>query len=322
MEDQNGIVYCTGREASPGQYEATATYLACPEELATKWSIADGKTYRRVMYQGADDERSKLDGLPSRAAEILLSKAFNPQACLRIGATALRPNNPNFAKISYWQDVRDQRTEQFCKSLERACELLDPTLIEINSLSLYGGAAFGLLAAGGKPVEDIDLLSHGPNNNVLGQVRELMTPFTWSDINPFNNLTPRRQRFKAKRWSTSQIRMLGDDFLSIDFKQARDAGASSLWDELPDTVDGEPFVGKMQVVDDSETFCISPAFRCEDKKGDIRTVLCSGYAYIGTAVAGDIITVLGSRIKDTGCIVVTQAQQHDLLPDFSNVPVS
>jgi len=174
-----------------------------------------------------------------------------------------------------------------------------------------------------KVVDDVDFVFRLANRGELDNaITELQSGYTWDEIDPFARLPKERQILKAKRWSTSQVRLAVPYPFSIDFKVGRDANHVSLWESLPQGTDTDRFVDELRVVDDTEALCTSPALRCEDRKGDERIVLMDGYQYVGSAVRGDVIGVAGSIYRDTNVVRVTQADTDSIVPDFRNVPMA
>ncbi len=324
MQDEAGIVYCLGRAIDAETHEVTATYYRTDSDLATKQTLDGRARYSRFIYQGLPEERARLitverpdvvDRLDYLTAETGVGIYLKPKY-LDAGDSLHR-------EVSTWVESKNPKAYAFQNALQIACDALLKAEVTIDELSLYGAASFGLVGTTDKTVEDIDIVFSASRINELRElVSQLQTGFRWSDIDPFDRLAESRQKLKAKRWSTSQIRLLEPHPLTIDLKVGRQPGAASLWDLTPEVGDIQPYVGELRVVDDTETYCMSPAVQCEDKNGDEKILLLEGYQYIGTLLTGDVVEVNGDAYADSQIIKVSQARNHGIVPDFRNVPVT
>ena len=324
VQDELGIVYCLGRDTDQETSEAVATYYETSPELATKYGIDAGTHYRRFIYQGLPEERERLAQVERpEVVERLLTQTSLSGVGLTINSCAVTPSNSRYSEVATWLHSKHPRAALFRAALNIAGMVLDRAGIAIEDLSLYGGAAFGVVNNTTKNVDDVDFVFNMQQREELdGALTELKSEYTWNEIDPHGRLSPSRQLLKAKRWSTSQVRLAVPHPFSIDLKIRRDLGGASLWDYMPENVAMVRFSEKLKVVDDTEALCISPALRCEDKEGRERIVLLDGYQYIGCAVTGDEITVSGNRYIDSDVVWVTQVDGHGVVPDFRNVPIT
>jgi hypothetical protein len=321
-EDEAGIVYCLGRNIDQGVYEAVAVYERSTDGQGLKHALEGDAVYNRLMYHGFPEEDTKLEKMRPDIRASLVGNLSLRDRCMFVDPTGMTTADRDYRTLEAWLSSDDARINPFKKALETACTVMDRAGISLTNAELYGGAAFGLVSKPDKVVDDVDLILKVSSAELYAGSLELQEPISWNDIDPNSILSKRRQLLKAKRWSTSQIRIFNPDFLSIDLKAARDPSQDSLWDELPVDSSTSRFEGDLKVVDDTEAYCISPAVICEDNKGERRPVLFRGYPYIGCAVKGDMITVRGRAYADSGVVLVTQSADDILVPDFSKVPIS
>lgn len=318
-EDPSGVVYCLGKQSEDTVHEAVAVYQHVLDGSGAKQSLTTGKTYDRIMYHGFPEERSKLQTLRPEIRDSILGKLSLQDHCIYIDSSNVATNNSVYTSIEHWRSRSDVATAQFREALERTCLIACEVGIQLACAQLYGGASFGLVGSTHKLVDDVDLLLSISSHDLYASAQELQTTYTWADIDPNSVLSSRRMLLKAKRWSTSQIRVLSPTFLTVDLKSKRRQDVPSMWEDLPAEPVFSRYDAELKVLDDREAYCISPAIKCEDRKGVIHTVLFRGYPYIGCAVENDIIAVRGNIDFDTGTVLVTQAAADDLVPDFSNV---
>jgi hypothetical protein len=321
--DDLGIVYCTGRRIDEGVSETVATYYETSADLATKQLVDADVYYRRYIYQGLPEERERLAQVERpEVVDRLLSRTSLGGVGISIEDAVLVPSNPRYSDVAQWTRNAHPRTAQFRTALAIAGAALERAEVNIEDLSLYGGAAFGVVNKTEKAVDDVDFVfspqQRGALDNALGVLR---SEYTWSDIDPFNRLPKERQLLKAKRWSTSQVRLDAPYPFSIDFKVRRNKNDATLWDSLPESTDTVRYLDTLKIIDDTEALCTSPALRGEDNKGNERIVLFDGYQYIGCAIAGDEITVSGSVYRDSNVVRVSQSDSDGVAPDFRNVPI-
>jgi hypothetical protein len=321
-EDASGIVYCLGRNVGDNTYEAVGVYERALNGDGVKQSLESEASYNRLMYHGFPEEEGKLSKMRPEIRAALIGNTSLRDRCIFIDPSDMTTADKEYRSIDGWLARADRRTAPFRESLETACAVMEQAGISLVGAELYGGVAYGLVGERDKRVDDIDILLKVDSAELHAGAQELQTAYKWDDIDPQSILSKRRQLLKVKRWSTSQIRLFDPEFLSIDLKVSRDPDQPSLWDELPDRFDPKGFEGTLRVVDDSEAYCISPAVRCEDERGNERVVLFRGYPYIGCAIAGDTIKVRGNAIEDSSVVLVTQAAEDLLVPDFSKVPIS
>lgn len=320
-EDSVGIVYCLGRMSVFPLYEAVAVYEKVPEGTGTKQSLSDTSSYNRIMYHGFPEESKRLALLqPSTQSQLLGNLSLKDQ-CMYIDPRKMKTADQQYASIDTWMNSTDTRMDNYKKSLEIACHITEKAGLSLAGATLYGGAAYGLVGKVDKRVDDIDLLLNISSEALYEGAKSLQTGYDWAEIDPSSVLSARRRLLKAKRWSTSQIRLFTPDFLSIDLKIARPNTTESLWNALPESFESTPVEEEFKVVSDDETFCISPAIQCEDRHGNLRTILLRGYPYIGCAIKGDIINIKGRAVENTPIILVTQGATDRLIPDFNNVPI-
>lgn len=321
-EDSSGIVYCLGRQATNGHYEAVATYNRVPNESGTKHSLISGLSYNRLMYHGFAEEDKKLDALSPDAKAQIIGHIALGEHCLFIEPATMQQVPREYRLVSSWLNSDDPRTAPFRRALSNALDILERAGISVANVSLYGGAAFGLVSDTSKAVDDIDVLLNITSVELEEAVKPLQTCYSWDDINPGNILSRNRMMLKAKRWSTSQLRLGSTDPLTIDLKIGRNPSQSSLWNHLPEQYEADEFEGELLVIDDKEAYCTSPAILCEDVSGNERIVLFRGYPYIGCAVRGDKILVRGNEVKETSIVLVSQSERDLLVPDFRNALIS
>ena len=316
-EDEAGVVYCLGRNTDSYLHEAVAVYERADGGDGTKLSLDSRATYNRIMYHGFPEEQKKLDLLNPATRAALLGKMSLADSCLYVDPRNMSRPEIKYKSISHWLDRNDGDSEPFQRSLEIACNVLESAGVPLEKTELYGGASFGLVGALGKWVDDIDFLVEITSEQLLETVERFSKPYTWDEIDPTGILSDRRKVLKAKRWSTSQLRLHVPDFLSIDLKVKRAQNQKSLWDcQSTQLVQSGEL--KLKVLDDSEAFSISPALLCEDKSGQERVVLLRGYPYVGTAIKHDVITVKG-KMDDVGqLIVVSQSSEDILVPNLDN----
>lgn len=323
--DDLGIVYCLGRAVTSHEHDVVAAYYQTDLEHATKQTLGGDDYYRRFVYQGLPEERDRLKAIerPEVAARLAGLTPIIEQPGILLDPKCLKPSESHYRKVSSWLDAEQPRAQAFKSALQIACDQLLKAEVNIDDLSLYGAASFGLVGITDKTVEDIDIVFKASNITELRElVNRLRTSFKWSEIDPFGRLAESRQLLKAKRWSTSQIRLIEPYPLTIDLKVGRQPGSCSLWNELPKFGETRQYEGWLRVVEDTEAFCTSPALLCEDRNGNTQTLLLEGYQYIGTAVAGDVIEISGDTYAESSVILVSQAGHHGLKPDFRNVPVT
>lgn len=320
-EDIAGVVYCLGKQVSENTHEAVAVYEYTPDGSGSKRSLVDDRTYNRIMYHGFPEELDRLQRLRPEIRNSLLGNLSLQDNALYINTLIGRSGNEIHQSIDYWLSQTEPAAQPFREALERTCIVAEKIGITLTTTRLYGGISFGLVGKPDKVVDDVDLLLSTSSEDLNAAAQELRTPYTWNEIDPNGILSKRRALLKAKRWSTSQIRLFEPSFLTIDLKAQRDDTTASLWEDLPAEAHFQPFSGELKVVDDVETYCISPAVRCEDKQGNIHSLLFRGYPYVGCAVKDDIVEVRGKIEHDSGTILVTQASDDILIPDFSNVPI-
>lgn len=324
MQDDLGILYCLGRDVGAGEHEVVATYYRSDGDYSTKRSLDDGSEYSRFVYQGLPEERNRLATVHRpEVVDRLLEHTVNTEVGIYLAASTLAPGRPEYTELDTWLASEHPGAGAYQSALQIACTSLSKAEVTIDELSLYGAAAFGLVATTGKIVDDIDVVFRTANLPELREaIEELKTAFTWEEIDPHRRLLERRQLLKAKRWSTSQIRLTEPYPMSIDLKVGREPGMDSLWDTLPTHGQQQPYTGELRVVDDTEGYCTSPSVRCEDRNGDERILLMEGYQYIGCAVVGDVIKIKGNAYVDSSVIIVSQSNSDNITPDFRNVPVS
>lgn len=321
-EDNSGIVYCLGRNIEQGVYEAVAVYERSTDGQGLKHSLEGDAAYNRLMYHGFPEEDAKLERMRPETRAALIGNLSLRDRYIFVDPTDMVTADRNYRTIEAWLSSNDSRMSPFKQALETACTVMDRAGISMADAELYGGAAFGLVSKPDKLVDDVDLILKVGSQELYNGAQEMQQPIKWSDIDPNSILSERRQLLKAKRWSTSQIRIFDPEFLSIDLKAGRDPDQPSLWNEMPIETTVTRFKGDLRVVDDGEAYCISPAVLCEDEKGNQRTVLFRGYPYIGCAVRGDKISIQGSAFEGSNVILVTQSADDILIPDFSKVPIS
>ena len=313
-EGDLGIVYCLGREISAGHYDAVAAYHQVDEESATKVSLESGEYLRRFIYQGLPEEIGRLATLERTeiASKLVGSHAIGSVG-LKIDFNSLQTLPSGYRSPSWWLNSDDQATEPFSEALALAIGYFDG----IEGAELYGGASFGLIDKHLKPVEDVDLVFPvSALQKVKDSIRENQTQFEWSDIDPHGRLLRKRQLQKVKRWTTSQIRIANPYPMSIDIKVKRDLGDASLWDELKPDELTRPFDGLLEVENDTESLCTSPALTCRDIKDRRVAVLLDGYQYIGCAETGDKIRVTGTADREGKIVYVSQAGEHGIDPQL------
>lgn len=323
MEDELGILYCLGRAVDSIRHEVVAAYYQSANEISTKQSLENDATYRRFVYQGLPEERDRMDTIERpEVLEKLLAHTSIAETGIFLAPDTLTPGDNRYREVATWLESGHPKAGFFQDALQIGCSALLKAGVTLDQLVLYGAASYGLVAISSEPVDDIDLVFSTENISELREaVNELQSPFTWSEIDPHGRLLRKRQLLKAKRWATSQIRLEEPYPMSIDLKVERQPGAPSLWDDLPEDAIRQPYSGVLRVIDDAEGYCTSPALRCEDKAGEERILLLEGYQYIGCSIMGDVISVSGDACVDSSVIVVTQSDEHNVMPDFSNVPV-
>ena len=314
-EDDSGIVYCLGRSVAGDVHEAVAVYERAVDGAGTKQSLVSGNFYNRIMYHGFPEELTRLDALSLVTRESLLGRMSVADTCLYVDTKEMSRTDPQYSSVTHWLNCDDRASSPFQRSLEIACNVLESAGVSLDQAKLYGGASFGLVGAPDKWVDDVDFLLTISSEELLALVETFAKPYDWGEIDPNNILSDRRKTLKAKRWSTSQLRLYVPDFLSVDLKIARPTGAGTLWDRLTDEMTTACEV-RLRVVDDKEAFSISPALVCEDAKGQEQTLLFRGYPYIGTAVKDDIITVRGRHAVDSATVIVSQSADDLLVPDL------
>jgi len=326
-EGSEGIVFCVGLSRNESEQEMVASYYRTNPEHATKSDLEGENFYRRFIYQGLPEERQKLEEIERPEVVRALLSATEQGATDIVGsASDLEYSDEKYASPSYWMDLKSERSSNFQRALDTSIGVLSVAGVEIAKTRMYGAASFGLLSASDKLIDDIDIVIA---QDRLEEFREAMTllrtGFEWSEIDPHQRLPERRQIQKAKRWSTSQIRLTAPYPMSIDLKVARTSGSISLWDGLNTTpmIEQHRFDGSLRVIDDDEGYSTSPALTCEDQEGNPRSLLLRGYQYIGTAVAGDVVHVAGVTNLDdpTAPILVTQSENDSLIPDMTSVDV-
>ena len=321
VEDEFGVVYCLGRNIEGSIHEAVAVYER--SDSGTKYKLDTLSSYKRVMYHGFPEENSRLDNLSQSSRASILGNMSLSNSCIFLDPSDMEFVDEAYKSVEDWLNTTDSRRAMFRQALEQACGIVQQIGLSLEGGRLYGGASFGLVGQPDKRVDDVDFLLDVSSAELYEATRRLQTPYTWDDIDPSSILSERRKLLKAKRWSTSQVRILEPDFLSIDLKVRRDPDADSLWDNLHHGVEpSEIFEAKLKIVDDSESYCTSPALSCEDAKGNELILLLRGYPYIGCALKDDIITVRGRKVEDSPVVLVTQSSDDLLIPDFSNVPIS
>lgn len=323
MQDELGILYCLGRGVGPDRHEVVAAYYQTSSEHSTKQSLDDDTEYRRFVYQGLPEERARLSTVERpEVVDRLLAYTALTETGIYLSTSTLKPSQPQYRELATWLSIENPRAHAFQSALQIACMALTKAEVTLDELSLYGAASFGLVATTNKIVDDVDVVFSAANLPELRKaVDTLQSSFTWAEIDPYDRLLESRQKLKAKRWATSQIRLEEPYPMSIDLKVGREPGAPSLWDNLAVDAEGQQYSGTLEVVEDVEGFCTSPALRCEDRSGQEQILLLEGYQYIGCAVAGDIIAVRGTTNADSSVILVTQSDRDTVQPDFRNVPV-
>lgn len=321
--DDLDIVYCLGRSVSATQHEVVAAYYKTDAEHATKQTLDARAYYRRCIYQGLPEERERLLQVERPdVVERLLAHTAISGVGIAVDSSALRFSDARYRELKTWLESGHLKSHRLQQALHVACNALARADVVLDELSLYGGASFGVVNKTDKIVDDIDIVFKADNLSQLRAAIEVHdSPFTWSEIDPFGRLPKERQLLKARRWASSQIRLLKPYPLSIDFKVARLPDQQSLWDSMPAELESQPFSGVVKVVDDTEGLCISPAFRCEDETGNERIVLMDGYQYIGCAVTGDVISLRGTAYRGTNVIRITQTALDGVTPDFRSVPI-
>jgi hypothetical protein len=320
-ESEEGVVYCLGRNTLASTQEAVAVYERMPAGQGSKSSLEDDATYNRIMYHGFPEEDEKLLKLQPHIRESIIGNLCLKDHCLYINPCNMAAKSAVYSSVEHWLNRNDAATAPFREALEKACITVAGLGISLSDIELYGGASYGLVGNPKKRVDDVDLLLNITSAELHEAASELITDYSWSEIDPQSVLSSRRMLLKAKRWSTSQVRLYDPELLSIDLKAKRISEKPTLWDDFSDAAELMPYEGTLTVVDDSETFCISPGIRCEDETGTERTVLFRGYPYIGCAIRGDSIKVKGMSSEDNGVVLVTQSSQDLLIPDFSKVPI-
>lgn len=319
-EDDLGIVYCVGRQNLPNQHEAVAVYEK--SETGEKISLTNNQRYQRLMYHGLPEEDFKLNELRPEIKNKLLGNLSLKDYCLFVEPSYMTAVNMKFQSIETWLNNNNPATIPYRTAIERACSVLDPSTIAPETTSLYGGASCGLIGYDSKPVDDVDFLLDLDVATLQAQVLANVQHYSWTDINPRGILSKRAELLKAKRWATSQIRLNGPDFMSIDFKLRRDPTAVSHWEHLPESTEFRPFKGLLKVIDASEGFCTSPALACEGSDGNENIILLRGYTYIGCALEGDMITVSGKKDMNSGVVIVSNGIEDGITPDLRNAPIS
>lgn len=323
-QDDLGIVYCLGHNTAADTHEMVAAYYSTDAESATKQTLDAGTYYRRLIYQGLPEERERLIKVERpEVVERLLAHTPGGRTGMFFPLSTLTASDPVYRTVTSWVQNEHPKAKAFQSALHIAGTVLSSVGVSIDELFLYGGASFGVVNSTEKIVDDVDFVFSPANKDELtGAVAELQSSYTWDEIDPFGRLPKERQLLKAKRWATSQIRLAEPYALSIDLKVARTGGDPSLWDRVPEYTDSERFIGELKVINDNESLCTSPALQCEDSSGNERTVLLEGYQYIGCAVAGDVITVMGKAYHDSSIVHVTQSTHDSVTPDFRNIPIS
>lgn len=327
-EGPEGIIYCIGMSRSDDEQEMVASYYRTTPDLATKSDLGGDSFYRRFIYQGLPEERQKLHDVERPNVVRALLAATGQNGTDIVGhASDLVYSDEKYTSPTYWLDLRSKRAGNFQKALEICTNVLLAAGVDIAQLRMYGAASFGLLSTPDKIVDDIDIvIKQGRLCEFRQAMDQLRTDVEWSEIDPHHRLPRNRQLQKAKRWSTSQIRLSNPYPLSIDLKVARTLGSPSLWNDLNiiPIVQQHRFAGRLKVINDDEGYSASPALVCEDNHGKQRSLLLRGYQYIGTAAAGDIVEVEGVTNYDDPCapILVTQSENDGLTPDMTSVKVT
>lgn len=321
VEDEDGIVYCIGKQLSLDKYEAIAAYRRSRDGSGSKISLEGRITYDRLMLHGLPEEDEKLQQLDESMRRSLKNKHSSGNACFYIDPVNMTPAKRRYANPTTWITSTNPLMRPFAESLITALQTLESVLIAPEQIQLYGGSAFGLVAREPRVVDDIDLLLDVESSVINQYVHLHATPFTWHELDPAGTLSKRRLLLKAKRWSTSQVRLSVPYPLSIDLKLKRHMDIMSLWSRLPRSYKSKRFIGKITVTDNNEVFCISPALIGIDKNGIERIILIHGYPYIGCAMVGDVIEVRGVAIDGSSIILVSQSADDMILPDLSDVDV-
>ncbi len=324
VQDELSVIYCLGRSLGLNQHDAVAAYYQTQPEQATKRALEGDEYFRRFVYQGLPEERERLETIErNEIVERLLAYTSAEAVGIFLDTSSCTSADSKYKKLDTWFGFESDLAQPFQAALQIACTALEKAGVTTDDLALYGAASFGLVGVAPKPVDDVDIVFQASNfEEFKGVMNELQSAFLWSDIDPYQRLPEKRQHLKAKRWATSQIRLPDPYPLSIDLKVARDPGSPSLWDAVPCHERSCPYEGQLQVIDDSEGFCTSPALLCENRSGDKVTVLLEGYQYIGCAVVGDIITVRGDVYDNSSLVRLSQHATHGVISDFSTVPVS
>lgn len=322
--DENGVVYCRGRDFGNSKFDAVASYYQDKRNTGPKVELEGEQTYTRHIFQGLPEEYKTLSLIGDTAIKDALAQASDPQnPGLILSSRDVTEFDSRYRAVPFWLSTNIDKAKKLQESLGGLINLFVSFGIDTPRLCLYGSASFGLVDRTDKEIEDIDIVFPG---DMIGEmkvlVEELGTEFAWSEVDPLNRLAPARKLCKTKRWDTSQLRIPIDGRMTtVDLKVARSPESHSGWDNFVES-ENTPFFGELSIVDDREAFSTSPVFLCEDRKGRILTLLADGYQYIGTAVQGDVITVIGNEYPDQSAVRVMQVAQHQIIPDFSKVKVN
>lgn len=323
-EAAEGIIFCEGRDFGNGRIEAVAAYYQDKTNAGYKKELEGDRTYSRFIYQGHQEEQERLPGLPDRnLVDAYLTRSNRQVPGLIIERDQLNYFDPKFRSVDFWLSAQSDGVKRFQDTLAAVVEKFEAFDVVKDGLLLYGSTSFGLVDRVEKPVEDVDIVFPISRVDEMKRlVASLSGPYGWDQIDPQGKLAPTRKLYKAKRWSTSQLRtnIAGTD-LTVDLKVGRDISFTSGWADFVD-VDAHDYIGEVQVLDDTEGYSISPVLVCEDRKGRVLKVLAEGYQYIGTLIKGDVAILIGDLYPDQDIVRLDQSAKHQIIPDFSRVAVS
>ena len=321
LQDDMGMVYGVGRKVADSKYEVVAVYQRSTDNTGYKTLLNTDISYERLMYHGIVEEKPRLSKLTAGMRSRLQSRLSKFDNCLYIDVRDENVTVLPKMTIDKWQADNTTTADSLRESLQIALHIVERFGISRDKIRLYGGPSIGLVHTSPKLVDDIDFLLDISSSELLELVRANKSSYTRAEIDPQQILSPHRRTLKAKRWSTSQIRLSKPYDLSIDLKIARKPGDVSLWDGFA-AENMTRCEMELEVIDDSEMFGISPAMRCVDKKGNIVTVLMNGYSYIGCAVVGDKVKIIGQLQESTSIILITQRSEDQVIVDMGSVPFS
>lgn len=321
VEDNNGVVYCLGRRLDDQMFEAIACYYRCQSSGGKKKKLDAASTYDRLMYHGRTEEIEKLATLPEVVRRSILKRVSSADSCIYLNPQTFTGTDSKYQRVDWWLQDDSESVRNFVASLRIALQSLSSHPSLTTNARVYGGAAFGLVHTAPTIVDDIDILLSTSASELKRYMASHQKAFTWHEVDPDGRLTTYNLMLKAKRWATSQVRLSEPFELSIDLKIARPKAMLSLWSDLPANSQGRRCTLRLEVTDDSEVFCISPALKGVDASGHEYTVLMEGYMYIGCAVNGDIIELAGSLLDNKSTVLVTQNKTDYVIPDLRDVPV-